>query len=224
VLLASVKDKGAFMYNSIDLIRAAALCCALALVSGCSTTGQIAAKDVPVAAIEDAAAADYIIGPGDQLQVYVWRNADISATVPVRPDGKISTPLVEDMVAVGKTPTQLARDIEGVLTQYIRSPQVNIIVERFVGTFGEQVRVVGQAAQAQSLPYRQNLTLMDVMIEVGGLTPFAAGNRAKIVRRGTDGKPIEIRARLSDLLNRGDLEQNVLMRPGDVVIIPEALF
>jgi polysaccharide export outer membrane protein len=173
---------------------------------------------------EDAAVNEYIIGPGDRIQVFVWRNEDISVTVPVRPDGKISTPLVEDMQAVGKTPTQLARDIEGVLQEFVRMPQVNVIVEEFVGTFGEQIRVVGQAAEPQALAYRERLTLLDVMIEeVGGLTEFASGNRARVVRT-ENGASREIRVRLNDLLNDGDMSQNLAMRPGDVVIIPGSFF
>ena len=170
-----------------------------------------------------ATPTDYTIGPGDSLKVFVWRHDDLSATVPVRPDGRISTPLVEDMVAAGKTPTQLARDIEGVLKEFIRTPTVNVIVEKFVGTFGEQIRVVGQAANPQALPYRDGMTLLDVMIAVGGLGEFAAGNRAKLIRK-VDGQQTETRVRVDDLLNDGDISQNVAMRPGDVVIIPEARF
>ena len=167
---------------------------------------------------------NYIIGPGDRLQVFVWRHPDISVTVPVRPDGKISTPLVEDMVAVGKTPTELARHIEVVLEEYLRAPKVNVIVEAFVGVFEERIRVVGQAARPQALPYRDQMTLLDVMIEVGGLTQFAAGNRARVVRQKPNRESEEIRVRLGDLLNRGDIRQNMPMRPGDVVIIPESFF
>ena len=166
---------------------------------------------------------EYRIGPGDKLNVFVWRNPEISVSVPVRPDGKISTPLVEDMVAAGKTPRQLARDIEGVLSTYIRSPVVTVIVTEFVGAFGEQIRVVGQAATPQSLPYRDNITLLDVMIEVGGLNEFAAGNRAKVIRPTAQGH-VEIPARLDDLLNNGDVSANIKMQPGDVVIIPESWF
>jgi polysaccharide export outer membrane protein len=172
----------------------------------------------------DETGPEYRIGPGDRLQVFVWRNADISATVPVRPDGKISTPLVEDMVAVGKTPSQLARDIEGVLQAYIKTPKVNVIVEAFVGTFSDQVRVVGQAAQPRALPYRESMTLLDVMIEVGGLTAFAAGNRAMVVRKAPDGSTSEIKVRLADLLDDGDMEENIPVQAGDVVIIPESMF
>jgi polysaccharide export outer membrane protein len=172
----------------------------------------------------ETSGVDYRIGPGDRLQVFVWRNSDISATVPVRPDGKISTPLVEDMVAVGKTPSQLARDIEAVLSAYIKSPKVNVIVEAFVGTFSDQVRVVGQAAQPRALPYRESMTLLDVMIEVGGLTAFAAGNRALVVRKAPDGSTNEIKVRLSDLLDDGDMSENIPVQAGDVVIIPESMF
>jgi polysaccharide biosynthesis/export protein len=208
------------MPNRLSLLTGLIGTALLLAVAGCAT-GPTAA-DVP--SEMSTQQGEYIIGPGDQLRVFVWRNPDISATVPVRPDGRISTPLVEDMVAVGKTPTQLARDIEGELAEYIRSPQVNIIVENFVGTFSEQIRVVGQAAEPRSLPYRERMTLLDVMIEVGGLTQFAAGNRARVVRQNSDGGTQEIRVRLHDLLNRGDIKQNILMYPGDVVIIPESFF
>lgn len=191
-------------------------------VAGCAG-GTPLPTDTGGAAVE-VDGDNYVIGPGDTLNVFVWRNADISATVPVRPDGKISTPLVEDMVAVGKTPTQLARDMEAVLAEYIRSPQVNIIVQGFVGTFAEQIRVVGQAAQPRALSYREQMTLLDVMIEVGGLTDFAAGNRSKVVRRLPDGSTEEYRVKLDDLLNDGDMSQNIQMRPGDVVVIPESFF
>jgi polysaccharide export outer membrane protein len=131
---------------------------------------------------------------------------------------------VEDMTAVGKSPTKLARDIEDVLKEYIKSPKVNVIVERFVGIFGEQIRVVGQAAEPKSLPYRDSMTLLDVMIEVGGLTPFAAGNRARVVRKSADGSAEEIKVRLDDLLNKGAIDQNIAVKPGDVIIVPESLF
>jgi polysaccharide export outer membrane protein len=165
---------------------------------------------------------DYKIGPGDTLNIFVWRNEELSVTVPVRPDGKISTPLVEDMVAVGKSPSELARDMESVLQEYIRAPRVNVIVEGFVGTFGEQVRVLGQAVSPSSLPYRERMTLLDVMIEVGGLTQFAAGNRSKLVRV-VNGQTEEYRVRLDDLVNKGELAENMLVLPGDVIIIPESI-
>lgn len=167
--------------------------------------------------------SEYLIGPGDSLQVFVWRNPEISVTVPVRPDGKISTPLVEDMVAVGKTPTQLGRDIEKVLSKYVRTPIVTVIVTNFVGTFGAQIRVVGQAANPKALSYREKMTLLDVMIEVGGLAEFAAGNRATLVRR-VNGTQKAFKVRLEDLVKKGDITANVAMQPGDILIIPEARF
>lgn len=166
--------------------------------------------------------SEYIIGPGDSLQVFVWRNAELSTTVPVRPDGKISTPLVEDMVAVGKTPSQLARNIEVVLAQYIRAPQVNVIVTNAVSTFS-QVRVLGQVAVPQAVPYREGMTVLDVVLAVGGLGEFAAGNRGKIVRV-VGGKTQEIKVRIGDLVNKGDVSQNVPLKPGDVLVVPESRF
>jgi polysaccharide biosynthesis/export protein len=166
---------------------------------------------------------EYLIGPGDTLEIFVWRQPDLSATVPVRPDGRISTPLVEDLVAVGQTPTQLARQIEQVLGEFVRSPEVNVIVQGFVGTFGEQIRILGQVAQPRAVPYRDRMTLMDAIIEAGGLTQFSAGNRTRVVRN-VNGKSQELRVRLDDLMNEGKIENNILMQPGDVVIVPEAVF
>ena len=165
----------------------------------------------------------YIIGPGDSLQVFVWGHEDLSSGVQVRPDGRISTPLVEDMQAAGRTPTELARAVEGALSEYVRGPTVTVIVQAFVGEYDQQIRVVGQAAQPQALSYRNGMTLLDVMIAVGGLSEFASGNRAKIVRR-QDGEEITMRVRINDLLNKGDMDENVKMMPGDVLIIPESVF
>jgi len=165
---------------------------------------------------------EYRIGPGDQLEVFVWRNPELSTKVPVRPDGKISTPLVEDMIAVGKTPSQLARDMEEVLAEYVRSPTVNIIVTQAVSAFS-QVKVLGQVTRPQAVPYREGMTVLDVVLQVGGLGPFAAGNRAKIVRT-ENGKQTEIHVRLVDLINKGDMKQNVPMLPGDVLVVPQSLF
>jgi polysaccharide export outer membrane protein len=165
---------------------------------------------------------NYIVGPGDSLQIFVWRNPELSTTVPVRPDGKITTPLVQDMLAVGKTPSQLARDIELVLAEYIRSPQVNVIVATPLSAFS-QVKVIGHVASPQSMPYREGLRVLDVVLASGGLAQFAAGNRAKIVRK-KDGKQTEIRVRVADLLNKGDMRQNFELQPGDVLVIPESRF
>jgi len=196
-----------------------ALTAALGLCAGVAQ----AQAQAQAQAADAAPSASYIIGPGDTLRVFVWSHEDLSVVVPVRPDGRISTPLVEDMQASGKTSTQLARDIEVVLQQYVRTPTVSVIVEQFVGAFSESVRVVGQAAKPQALAYRDGMTLLDAMIAVGGLAEYAAGNRAKVIRRVGD-KQTEIKVRLDDLLNDGDVRQNMPLRPGDIVIIPESRF
>ena len=164
----------------------------------------------------------YLIGPLDVLQITVWRNPDLSTTVPVRPDGKVSVPLVEDLTAIGKTPTQLARDVEKAMSRFIRDPVVTVLITQFNGPYGEQVRVVGEAARPQALPYRQRMTLLDVMIAVGGLTDFADGNNASVLRTAEGGR--QYRVRLKDLVRRGDVSANIEMRPGDVVIIPQSWF
>lgn len=165
---------------------------------------------------------DYIIGPGDSLQVFVWRNPELTTTIPVRPDGKISTPLVEDMVAVGKSPSQLARDIETVLGEYVRSPQVNVIVTEPASVFS-QIKVIGQVVRPGPVAYRDGLTVLDAVLASGGLGPFAAGNRAKVVRV-ENGKTREIKVKLSSLVNNGDMRQNIALRPGDVIVVPESRF
>lgn len=165
----------------------------------------------------------YLIGPGDTVNIVVWRNPELSMSIPVRPDGKISTPLVEDLPASGETATQLARNIEKVLAKYIQSPVVTVIVTKFVGPYSQQVRVIGEAAKPQALAYSENMTLLDVMIAVGGITDFAAGNKASILRTG-GGKTQQFGVRLIDLVKGGDLSANVSMRPGDVLIIPQSFF
>ncbi|MEO1574251.1 MAG: XrtA/PEP-CTERM system exopolysaccharide export protein [Pseudomonadota bacterium] len=167
--------------------------------------------------------SEYSIGAGDSLDIYVWRHDDLSRAVPVRPDGKISTPLVEDMQAAGKTPTELARDIEVVLAEYIKSPKVTVIVTGFQGASDDQIRVIGEASQPQNISYRQGLTLLDVMITVGGLSEIASGKRTKILRR-VNGTMEEINVRPDLLLRNGDIRYNVNMLPGDVLLIPEARF
>jgi len=164
----------------------------------------------------------YVIGPLDTINVVVWRNPELSGTVAVRPDGRISTPLVEDVQAVGRNPVELARDLEKALGKYIREPQVTVMVTNFAGSSSEQIRIIGEAAKPQAVPYRQNLTLLDVMIIVGGLTDFAAGNRAVLVRGSEKGKQYSVR--LADLVRRGDITANVDVRPGDVLIIPQSWF
>jgi polysaccharide export outer membrane protein len=165
---------------------------------------------------------DYRMGPGDTLQIFVWRNPDLTVTVPVRPDGKISTPLVSDMVVVGKTPSQLAHDIEQVLAEYIREPRVNVIVTQPVAAFS-QVKVVGQVLHPQAVAYHDGMTLLDLILQAGGLGEFAAGNRARLVRSEA-GKSVELHVRLADLMKKGDLKQNLALKPGDIIIVPESLF
>jgi polysaccharide export outer membrane protein len=173
---------------------------------------------------QTAASADYkyLIGPGDSLNIMVWRNPELSMTVQVRPDGRIAAPLVSDMVAIGKNPSQLAADIEKEISKVIRDPVVNVVVTTFVGAYSEQVRVVGEATRPQGLAYKQRMTLLDVMIAVGGVTDFADGNAATILRTSEGNKQYSVRIR--DLLKRGDVSANVEMRPGDVVIIPQSWF
>jgi polysaccharide export outer membrane protein len=175
---------------------------------------------MPAAA--DAPDTEYVIGPGDQLQVYVWRNPELSTSVPVRPDGRISTPLVEDMVAVGKRASQLARDIEQVLAEFVREPRVNVIVQQAVSTYN-QVKVMGQVKTPQAIPYREGLKVLDVVLASGGLTDFAAPNRARILR-DVNGEKQEIRVRLGNLMNDGDLSQNHELQPGDVFLVPQSRF
>lgn len=170
-----------------------------------------------------AAGSDYIVGPGDTIQVFVWRNPELSSTVPVRPDGKVSTPLVEDVVAVGKTPSQLARDIETRLAEYIRGPQVNVIVTSAQSAFS-QITVIGRVKNPRTIPYREGMTILDVILAVGGLDEFAAGNRTKLVRKDASGKTTERRVYLADLVKSGRLRENILVQPGDVLLIPESRF
>jgi polysaccharide export outer membrane protein len=164
----------------------------------------------------------YIVGAGDNINIIVWRNPELSMSVPVRPDGKIATPLIDELVAQGKNPIELAREIEKQLGKYVRDPVVTVIVTGFVGPYSEQIRVIGEAARPQSLPYKVNMTVLDVMITVGGLTDFAAGNDATILRSSDGGKQYAVRLR--DLIKRGDVSANVEMRPGDVLIIPQSFF
>ena len=187
------------------------------LVGGCG--GGPITRDVVQTPV--AIPQEYRIGPGDALNIFVFAHPELSGPVPVRPDGMISSSLAENVPAAGKTPSELARELEAVLGEYVRAPKVNVIVTGFVG--GDQVRVVGQAARPMSLPFRANMTLLDVMIQAGGLAEFAAGNRARLVRR-VGGKETQIPVRLKDLLNNGDMRANMVMLPGDVLIIPESRF
>lgn len=187
------------------------------LLAACAQPRQIATSAAP------SPLGSYIIGAGDVLNINVWRNPEVSISVPVRPDGCVTTPLVEDMPAAGKTSTQLARDIETALAKYIQQPMVTVIVTSFVGPYSEQIRVIGEAARPQALAYRQGMSLMDVLIAVGGITEFAAGNRAKIIRH-QQGQRVVLTARLQDLLRDGDISANLPVLPGDVLLIPESWF
>jgi polysaccharide export outer membrane protein len=194
----------------------AALAAAIAL-GGCATNAYPPAP-------ADAGTTDYVyhIGPSDIVNIIVWRNPELSMSVPVRPDGKLTMPLVDDLPALGKTPTELERDMEKALGKYIRDPVVTVVVTSFVGPANEQVRVVGEAAKPQVLPYRRNMTVLDVMIAAGGLTDFADGNGARIFRVADGGKLYGVRLR--DLVKRGDITANVEMKPGDILIIPQSWF
>lgn len=180
-----------------------------------------ASKYPPAPPVASSPDYNYVIGPGDTVNISVWRNPELSMTVPVRPDGKITGPLVEDLPVIGKDSTTIAREMEKVLSKYVRDPIVTVIVQNFVGPYSEQIRIIGEAARPQALPYRQKMTLLDVMIAVGGITDFADGNAASILR-GSEGKQYNVRLR--DLLRRGDVSANVEMKPGDVVIIPQSWF
>ncbi len=204
---------GNIIKNTIQWLITAA---AAIVISGCASNHPVA----PAA----AASADYSykIGPGDNLNIVVWRNPELSMSVPVRPDGKISAPLIDDLNAMGKDSTSLARDIEKELAKFIRDPVVTVIVTGFVGPYSEQIRVIGEAAKPQILAYKQKMTVLDVMIAVGGITDFADGNRATILR--TSENNAQYRVRLKDLVKGGDVSANVEMKPGDVLIIPQSWF
>jgi polysaccharide biosynthesis/export protein len=202
--------------KTLKILPAAAMLCVLALLN-LQATLLASAADTPA-----PVSADYLIGPGDTLEVFVWRNPDLTVTVPVRPDGKISTPLVEDMVAVGKTPSGLARDVEKALAVYVKSPQVNVIVTVPASAFS-QVKVIGQVVHPQALPFRSGMTVLDAVLAVGGLSQFAAGNRAHLVRT-VNGKSQELKIKLEALVNNGDMTQNLALQPGDVLVVPETRF
>lgn len=196
------------------------------MMSGCGTSAS--GPELPPArfvAAQEGPGEEYIIGPLDQLTIFVWRNPELGAKVQVRPDGRITTPLIEDMPAVGKTPTMLAQDIKMQLGEFIREPLVSVIVDNFSGTFSQQIRIVGATEKPASIPYRANMTLLDAMISVGGLSEYASGNNARLIRqdRGT-GKQATYRVRLGDLLKKGQSAANVRLEPGDVIIIPESMF
>jgi polysaccharide export outer membrane protein len=190
-------------------------------LAACDTPRQLA----PSSSDTPPEASAYLLGPGDTLTVFVYRAPELSAPdLPVRPDGRISLPLIPDIQAAGRSPTELARDIEGQLRQYVREPNVTVMVRTFLGPSNQQIRVIGEAAQPMGLPYRDGMTVMDVMIGARGLTRYAAGNRAEIIRRDTEGRREVIRVRLNDLMRGGDVSQDLAMRPGDTLIIPQGWF
>jgi polysaccharide biosynthesis/export protein len=193
----------------------------VAVLAGCSSYGTLPPAQQRVTS--PGTTPEYLIGPTDTLNVFVWRNPDLTTTIPVRPDGRISIPLIEDLQAAGKTPTALARDVEKELKKFIQEPIVTVIVTSFVGPFTQQIRVVGEAARPQAIPYRENMTVLDVMIQVGGLTQFASGNRAVLVRT-SQGSNRYFQVLLDDLLKDGKVEANVEVLPGDVLIIPQSWF
>jgi polysaccharide biosynthesis/export protein len=195
---------------------------AVAVAGGLAACAAPSGNHPPAPAEAGNADYTYIIGAGDSVNIIVWRNPELSMSVPVRPDGKIAAPLVDELVAQGKTSVQLAREIETVLGKYVRDPIVTVLVSGFVGPYSEQIRVVGEAARPQFLPFKTKMTLLDVMIAVGGLTDFASGNSATILRTGDGNKQYSVR--LNDLIKRGDVSANVEMRPGDILIIPQSLF
>lgn len=205
------------MRQPIDTIRSLLALAAAVLLVACSSN-----KYPPAPVSATTSDYKYIIGPLDTVNIVVWRNPELSLSVPVRPDGRISTPLVEDVPALGKNPGELARDLEKALSKYIRDPVVTVIVTNFNGPFNEQIRIIGEAGKPQAVAYRQNMTVLDVMIQVGGLTDFADGNKTVLVRGSEQGKQYQVR--LGDLVRRGDISANVDMRPGDVLIIPQSWF
>lgn len=211
-------------YRFSKLLAGSALA-ALAL-SGCASTGGTELPAAAFVSMQEGPGEEYVIGPLDQLTIHVWRNPELGAEkIQVRPDGRITTPLVTDMPAVGKTPSMLAEDIRLQLSQYIEEPLVSVIVTEFAGTFSQQVRIVGATEKPASIPFRANMTVLDAMIAVGGLSEFAAGNRARLIRFDKQaGRQREFALRLADLLRKGDSRANVMLQPGDVIIIPESMF
>ncbi len=205
--------------------RSALAAMAVLALAGCASAGGPQLAPASFVSMQEGPGEEYVIGPLDELTIHVWRNDELGADVQVRPDGRITTPLVSDMPAVGKTPTMLAEDIRLQLSQYIAEPLVTVIVKSFAGTFSQQVRIVGATEKPASLPYRANMTLLDAMIAVGGLSEYASGNRAKLIRFDkSTGNQREYALRLGDLLKRGESRANVMLMPGDVIIIPESMF
>lgn len=219
--LASCGDRNMFlgrMTNCMRFVGAILLGPGALLTGGCGAVGAYPPAPANVQVLEHR----YKIGPLDILNITVWRNPELSSTVTVRPDGRIAIPLVDDVMAAGKNPSELARELEKGLSKLLRDPTVTVVVSGFTGTFSEQIRIVGEATRPQAIPFRQNMTILDVMIQAGGLTDFADGNSAVLVRGAESGKQYSVR--LKDLLKRGDISANVSVMPGDVIIVPQSWF
>ena len=204
--------------NIMNLLAFLAIALSTLAIGGCANTPRIS-----LSPSDEPPSHDYLIGPGDNVNIIVWHNPEVSMSVPVRPDGKITTPLVEDLPAMGKTSTHLARDVEKALATFIQDPVVTVIVTGFTGPYTEQIRVIGEAGKPQALHYNKGMSLMDVMIAVGGITNFASGNKASIIRN-IDGKTQHVAVRLNDLIRDGDISANIPVRPGDILVIPESFF
>jgi polysaccharide export outer membrane protein len=216
------RSKGEIMHRNWRNFRVWLLSVLMSGLAAAGMLGCTAGRYPPAPASAASPDYNYVIGPGDTVNIIVWRNPELSMSVPVRPDGKITAPLIEDLPALGKDSTTLARDMEQALSKYIRDPVVTVIVTSFVGPYNQQIRIVGEATRPQVLAYRQNMTLLDVMIAAGGITDFADGNAARILRTSEGNKQYAIR--IKDLIRRGDVSANVEMKPGDVVIIPQSWF
>ena len=215
------------MRSTVKIRLAFALGASALVLAACSSTGSTGNELPPASFVsaESEVGDKYIIGALDELTVFVWRNPELGAKVQVRPDGRITTPLITDMQAVGKTPAELADDIKTVLVEYIEDPLVSVMVDNFQGTFGQQIRIVGATEKPASIPYRANMTLLDAMIAVGGLSEYAAGDKARLVRQDPNtGRQKEYDLEIASLLKRGDTRANVRLEPGDVIIIPESMF
>ncbi|WP_448250505.1 XrtA/PEP-CTERM system exopolysaccharide export protein [Thalassotalea agariperforans] len=208
------------IFNKIKFVS---LVLTFIFINGCSNTSKLPQATIHPSETKDITSYKYLIGPGDNLKIFVWRNPEVSGTFKVRPDGMITTSLVEDIPVSGKTPTQVAREFEKILSTYLREPIVTVTVTGFIGPFSEQIRIVGEAAKPKSINYTQNMTLLDVMIDVGGLTEFANGNNALLVRI-ENGKQNQYPIYIDDLIKNGDISANVDVLPGDIIIIPETWF
>ena len=208
------------IFNKIKFVS---LVLTFLFINGCSNTSTLPQATIHPSETKDITSYKYLVGPGDNLKIFVWRNPEVSGTFKVRPDGMITTSLVEDIPVSGKTPTQVAREFEKILSTYLREPIVTVTVTGFIGPFSEQIRIVGEAAKPKSINYTQNMTLLDVMIDVGGLTEYANGNNALLVRI-ENGKQNQYPIYIDDLIKNGDISANVDVLPGDIIIIPETWF